>query len=86
MCMMQCISSELILRSVRQVQRIPCEDHCPPLLVEVVRFCEDVAAWMRRDSRNVVAAHCKVKGLSYACNNLDRFARFEMQRCWGKFR
>ena len=42
-----------------QVQRIPCEDHCPPLLVEVVRFCEDVSAWMRRDPRNVVAAHCK---------------------------
>mmetsp|Transcript_29313 Transcript_29313/g.77001 ORF Transcript_29313/g.77001 Transcript_29313/m.77001 type:complete len:1413 (+) Transcript_29313:40-4278(+) len=42
-----------------QVQRIPVEDHCPPLLLEVVRFCEDVALWMRRDARNVVAVHCK---------------------------
>jgi hypothetical protein len=46
--------------SAGQVQRIPVEDHCPPLLVEVVRFCEDVTSWMRRDPRNVIAAHCKV--------------------------
>jgi hypothetical protein len=46
---------------VRQVQRIPVEDHCPPLLIEVVRFCEDVTSWMRRDPRNVIAAHCKVR-------------------------
>ncbi len=52
-----------------QVQRIPVEDHCPPLLVEVVRFCEDVTGWMRRDPRNVIAAHCKVQ---LAC---------EMQTC-----
>ena len=44
-----------------QVQRIPVEDHCPPLLIEVVRFCEDVTNWMRRDPRNVIAAHCKVR-------------------------
>mmetsp|Transcript_55748 Transcript_55748/g.116628 ORF Transcript_55748/g.116628 Transcript_55748/m.116628 type:complete len:760 (-) Transcript_55748:1370-3649(-) len=42
-----------------KVQRIPIEDHSPPLLVEVVRFCEDVAAWMRSDKKNVIVAHCK---------------------------
>ncbi len=43
------------------MQRIPVEDHSPPLLVEVIRFCEDVAAWMCRDARNVIAAHCKAR-------------------------
>ena len=47
------------------MQRIPIEDHSPPLLVEVVRFCEDVAAWMRSDRKNVIVAHCKVTILCF---------------------
>ena len=42
-----------------QVQRIPVEDHCPPLLVEVIRFCEDATRWMLKDQKNIIAAHCK---------------------------
>jgi len=42
-----------------QVQRIPFEDHGPPLMVEMLAFCEEAQMWMMQDVRNVVAIHCK---------------------------
>ena len=42
-----------------QVQRIPFEDHGPPLMVEMIAFCEEAQLWMMQDVRNVVAIHCK---------------------------
>jgi len=42
-----------------QVQRIPFEDHGPPLMSELLQFCEEAQLWMLKDSRNVVAVHCK---------------------------
>eukprot|EP00281_Chroomonas_sp_CCMP1168_P003530 CAMPEP_0206269242 /NCGR_PEP_ID=MMETSP0047_2-20121206/32174_1 /ASSEMBLY_ACC=CAM_ASM_000192 /TAXON_ID=195065 /ORGANISM="Chroomonas mesostigmatica_cf, Strain CCMP1168" /LENGTH=152 /DNA_ID=CAMNT_0053697691 /DNA_START=114 /DNA_END=568 /DNA_ORIENTATION=- len=42
-----------------QVLRIPFEDHAPPLLLEMMQFCRDASAYMRRDPRNIIAVHCK---------------------------
>ena len=42
-----------------QVQRIPFEDHGPPLMSEAIQFCEEATRWLRRDPKNVVATHCK---------------------------
>ena len=42
-----------------QVQRIPFEDHGPPLMREVIQFCEEATRWLRRDPKNIVATHCK---------------------------
>ena len=42
-----------------QVQRIPFEDHGPPLLLELVHFCREATKWLRRDPANVMAVHCK---------------------------
>jgi hypothetical protein len=51
-----------------QVQRIPFEDHGPPLMVELLSFCEEVQLWMMKDARNVIAVHCKGgKGRTGVC-------------------
>lgn len=42
-----------------QVQRMPFEDHGPPLLVELIHFCEKAADWLNRHHDNVLACHCK---------------------------
>ena len=42
-----------------QMQRIPFEDHCPPLLMEMIEFCREATAWMRCNPANVIAVHCK---------------------------
>ena len=42
-----------------QVQRIPFEDHGPPLMSEMIQFCEEAQLWLLKDPRNVVACHCK---------------------------
>lgn len=42
-----------------QVQRIPFEDHAPPLLSELVFMCQESCAWMARDRQNTIAVHCK---------------------------
>ena len=42
-----------------QVQRIPFEDHGPPLMAEILAFCQEASLWMTADIRNVVAIHCK---------------------------
>ena len=42
-----------------QVQRIPFEDHMPPLMSEMFQFCEEASMWLMKDPRNVVAVHCK---------------------------
>ena len=41
------------------VQRIPFEDHGPPLLLEMIHFCCETTKWLRRDPSNVIAVHCK---------------------------
>ena len=41
------------------VSLYPFNDHAPPMLVEVARFCEEVAKWMEKDPKNVIAIHCK---------------------------
>lgn len=51
-----------------QVQRIPFEDHGPPLMVELLSFCEEVQLWMMKDARNVIVIHCKGgKGRTGVC-------------------
>ncbi|EKX33150.1 hypothetical protein GUITHDRAFT_44334, partial [Guillardia theta CCMP2712] len=42
-----------------QVQRIPFEDHGPPLMSEMLQFCEEAQVWLQKDPRNVIAIHCK---------------------------
>ena len=42
-----------------QVQRIPFEDHGPPLLQEMIHFCNEASKWMLSDKTNVIAVHCK---------------------------
>ena len=42
-----------------QVQRIPFEDHGPPLLLELIHFCREATKWLRRDPANIMAVHCK---------------------------
>uniref|UniRef100_A0A0C3SRG6 Uncharacterized protein n=1 Tax=Guillardia theta (strain CCMP2712) TaxID=905079 RepID=A0A0C3SRG6_GUITC len=42
-----------------QVQRIPFEDHAPPLLSELIFMCQESCAWMSRDRQNTIAVHCK---------------------------
>eukprot|EP00960_Hanusia_phi_P041507 755029-Hanusia_phi.AAC.2 len=42
-----------------QVQRIPFEDHGPPLMSELLQFCEEAQVWLQKDPRNVIAIHCK---------------------------
>lgn len=42
-----------------QVQRVPFEDHGPPLMSEMMQFCEEAQLWLLKDSCNVVALHCK---------------------------
>jgi hypothetical protein len=41
------------------VQRWPFDDHNPPPLDLIPRFCAAVDAWLAADPRNVVAVHCK---------------------------
>ena len=43
----------------RQCQRIPFEDHGPPLLVEMFHFCTQAARWNNLHDQNVIAVHCK---------------------------
>jgi len=51
-----------------QVLRIPMEDHAPPMLVELLQFCSESAAFLQSDVRNVVAVHCKGgKGRTGVC-------------------
>ena len=42
-----------------QVQRIPFEDHGPPLLNELIHFCREATKWLRGDLENIIAVHCK---------------------------
>ena len=44
---------------MNHVQRIPFEDHSPPLLLELIHFCRESTKWMKQDPKNVVAVHCK---------------------------
>lgn len=41
------------------VARFPFDDHNPPPLELVHRFCHSVDDYLRKDSRNVVGIHCK---------------------------
>ena len=42
-----------------KVHRVPFEDHSPPLMSELLYFCQEAAAWMAQNSQNVVVVHCK---------------------------
>eukprot|EP00961_Rhodomonas_salina_P011269 151156-Rhodomonas_salina.5 len=42
-----------------QVQRVPFEDHGPPLMSEMIKFCEEAAKWLEMDQKNTIAVHCK---------------------------
>jgi PTEN phosphatase family protein len=42
-----------------QVQRIPFEDHGPPLMSEMLQFLEEAQLWLLKDTKNVIAVHCK---------------------------
>jgi hypothetical protein len=60
-----CISSDGVIGNYHprmffnQVQRIPFEDHCPPLLVELIQFCREASKWLSRDNTHIVNVHCK---------------------------
>jgi hypothetical protein len=36
------------------------QDHGPPLLLEMVLFCEEAAEYLLKDPDNTIAVHCKV--------------------------
>ncbi|KAH8287857.1 hypothetical protein KR018_002681, partial [Drosophila ironensis] len=42
-----------------KVSTYPFEDHNPPTIELMQRFCKDVDLWLKEDSLNVVAVHCK---------------------------
>jgi phosphatidylinositol-3,4,5-trisphosphate 3-phosphatase/dual-specificity protein phosphatase PTEN len=42
-----------------RVAHYPFDDHNPPKIEDMDRFCDDVADWLRQDEHNVVAIHCK---------------------------
>jgi len=60
-----CLSSDGVIGNYHpqmffnQVQRIPFEDHGPPLLLELIHFCREATKWLRRDPANIMAVHCK---------------------------
>ena len=36
------------------------QDHGPPLLMEMVTFCEEAAHFLLQHPENIIAVHCKV--------------------------
>jgi hypothetical protein len=42
-----------------RVSVYPFDDHSPPILSDVARFCEEASVWMSRSPSNIVAVHCK---------------------------
>ncbi len=42
-----------------QMQRIPFEDHGPPLLSEMIHFCREASKWLLCDPSHVICVHCK---------------------------
>jgi protein-tyrosine phosphatase len=42
-----------------RASRYPFDDHNPPPLSMIRAFCEEASAWLKKDSQNVAAIHCK---------------------------
>lgn len=53
------ITVNFILIPDFQVATYPFNDHNPPKIELIQKFCEDVHSWLTADSENIAAVHCK---------------------------
>lgn len=44
----------------QQMRRVAFDDHNPPTMRQILLFCQNSLDFMRLDSRNMIAVHCKV--------------------------
>ena len=58
------------------MRRLKVDDHNVPKMKELLQFCKEADAYMKEDSDNVIAIHCK--GGTYASK--DRVAVDQIRR------